>query len=141
MTTILNRFKEILSEKVEEAENYRSEKLKRHLINHYVNGITFQKQEGRNKSELVYSTEISLKDSINAILNCNFLKSFVTLYTENTKPLVCPNFSCQYQCVFIVQSHLSLVHKLSQWYTRKYSYIHESCVPTLTFCFLQESSV
>ena len=85
MTTILNRFKEILSEKVEEAENYRSEKLKRHLINHYGNGITFQKQEGRNKSELVYSTEISLKDSVNALsimkANSNYesiLKSFVS---------------------------------------------------------------
>ena len=54
MTTILNRFKEILSEKVEEAENKRSEKLKRRLTNHYGNGITFQKQEGRNKSELVF---------------------------------------------------------------------------------------
>ena len=43
MTTILNRFKEILSEKVEEAENYRSEKSKRRLMNHYGNGITFQK--------------------------------------------------------------------------------------------------
>ena len=85
MTTIVDRFKEILSEKVEEAENYRSEKLKRRLIDHYGNGITFQKQEGRNKSKLVYSAEISLKDSINALsimkANRNYefiLKSFVS---------------------------------------------------------------
>ena len=85
MTTIVNRFKEILSEKVEEAENYRSEKIKRRLINYCGNGITFQKQEGRNKPELVYSTEISLKDSINALSimksNRNYesiLKSFVS---------------------------------------------------------------
>ena len=56
-----------------------------------------------------------------SVLNCNFLKSFVTLYTENTKPLMCTNFSCQYQCVFIVQSHSSLVHKMTQWYSRKHS--------------------
>ena len=65
-------------------------------------------------------------------MNCNFLKSFVTLYTENTKPLMCTNFPCQYQCVFIVQSHLSLVHKMTQWYSSKRSWIYESCVPTIS---------
>ena len=33
------------------------------------------------------------------ILNCNFLKRFVTLKTENTEILLFTNFSCQDQCV------------------------------------------
>ena len=52
MTTILNRFKEILSEKLEEAENYRSEKLERRLINHNGNGITFQSKREETNSNL-----------------------------------------------------------------------------------------
>ena len=40
-----------------------------------------------------------------SILNCNFLKPFVTLNTENTEIMLCTNFSCQNQCVFIVQSY------------------------------------
>ena len=82
------------------------------------------------KVELVL--QVNGKEEEQIILNCNFLKSFVTPYTENTKPLMCTNFSCQYHCVFIVQSHSSLVHKMTQWYTSKHSWIHESCVPTIS---------
>ena len=45
-----------------------------------------------------------------SVQNYNFLKLFVTLYTENTELLVCTNFSCQYQC--------SLSNHIKVWYTK-----------------------
>ena len=60
MTTIPNRFKEILSEKVKEAENYRTEKLKRCLIN----GITFQKQEEETNPNLFIQQKYLLKTQL-----------------------------------------------------------------------------
>ncbi len=66
MTFLLSRFKQHLADKGVEADNYRSEKLKSRLENHFEDLIVFHQQPGRSKPELVYSSVISLQDVINA---------------------------------------------------------------------------
>lgn len=68
MSYLLEKFREsLLSSGMDdkETESYRSTKLKRRLIRQFGNKITFQMQFDRSKSELLYSSEISVRDSIN----------------------------------------------------------------------------
>ena len=66
----------------------------------------------------------SLFTLMDSILNCNFLKPFVTLNTENTEILLCTNISCQNQCVFIAP----IILKLG---TQIYPLVHKKTQPNL----------
>ena len=66
MTYLLCQFKFLLEEKKICADNYRSHRLKSRLQNHFKDSIVFHQQPNPSKPELVYSSDISLQDVINA---------------------------------------------------------------------------
>jgi hypothetical protein len=65
MATLLKQYKELLKDDIPLGENYRSEKLKYRLQNHYGDEIVFQAQIGKHQSGLVYSSTIKVEDVIN----------------------------------------------------------------------------
>lgn len=91
MAFLLDRYKSILLENGSSSYNsYRSEKLKRRLKNHFLDSITFHKQQDPSMPELIYSSSISVQDIINAAAKqeCNLQaepqpKSVQDTSTEN----------------------------------------------------------
>ena len=69
MGTLLTMYKTLLQRRNFPFETYRTEKLKRRLVNHYGDKIVFQVQFDRTKSELIYNSVISVSDAINAVAN------------------------------------------------------------------------
>ena len=66
ISCLLERYKEILSSNGILSQSYRSEKLKKRLINHFSDSVVFHKQQDPPKSELIYSSSISVQGLINA---------------------------------------------------------------------------
>ena len=66
MTYLLSQFKSILEGKHICADSYRSQRLKNRLQNHFQTSIVFHQQPNPSKPELVYSSDVSLEDVINA---------------------------------------------------------------------------
>ena len=52
-------------------ETYRNEKLKRRLFSHYGDKIVLQVKFDRTKPELIYNSDISGSDAINAVASAN----------------------------------------------------------------------
>ena len=67
MGTLLTMYKILLQRRNLPFETYRTEKLKRRLVNHYGDKIVFQVQFDRTKPELIYNSDISVSDAINAV--------------------------------------------------------------------------
>ena len=65
MGTLLTMYKTLLQRRNLPFETYRTEKLKRLLVNHYGDKIVFQVQFDRTK--LIYNNDISVSDAINAV--------------------------------------------------------------------------
>ena len=65
MSVLTERFRTILADKITNIETYRNEKLKRRLKNHYGDQIVFHDHYDRSKPQFIYSSEISLQDTIN----------------------------------------------------------------------------
>ena len=63
---LLERYKEILSSNSSLSQSYRSEKLKKRLIHHFSDSVVFDKNWDPCKSELIYSSSISVQGVINA---------------------------------------------------------------------------
>ena len=66
ISCLLARYKEILSLNGILSQSYRSEKLKKRLINHFSDSVVFHKQRDPSKSELIYSSSISVQGLIKA---------------------------------------------------------------------------
>ena len=64
MCTLLQEYKKNLEDNGVNAASFKSERLKKKLTFYYGEKIVFQKQYGRSKSELVYSSSISIADAI-----------------------------------------------------------------------------
>ena len=67
MGTLSTMYKTLLQRRNLPFETYRTEKLKWRLVNHYGDKIVFQVQFDRTKPELIYNSDISVSDAINAV--------------------------------------------------------------------------
>ena len=64
MSTLLERFRTFLPK--ERADKYTTYKLQNRLLNHYSDSIVIQTQQGQGKSNIVFSSSISIGDAIKA---------------------------------------------------------------------------
>jgi hypothetical protein len=64
MSTLLERFRTFLPK--ERADKYTTYKLQNRLLNHYSDSIVIQPQQGQGKSNIVFSSSISIGDAIKA---------------------------------------------------------------------------
>ena len=70
LTELLEVYRNYLTEGgYQNSSSYRSEKLKKRLQNHYGNALTFHQPGPANKSELVYSSTLDIRETINKIAN------------------------------------------------------------------------
>ena len=67
MGTLLTMYKTLLQRRNLPFETYRTGKLKWRLVDHYGDEIVFQVQFDRTKPELIYNSDISVSDAINAV--------------------------------------------------------------------------
>ena len=67
MGILLTMYKTLLQRRNLPFETYRTEKLKWRLVDHYGDKIVFQVQFDRTKPELIYNSDISVSDAINAV--------------------------------------------------------------------------
>ena len=67
MGTLLTMYRTLLQRRNLPFETYRTEKLKRRLVNHYGDKIVFKVQFDRTKPELIYNSDISVSDAISAV--------------------------------------------------------------------------
>lgn len=66
MAVLLKKYHDLLKTKGVKETTYTAQRLKNRMIHHFGEAIVFHQQYRRNKSELVYSSSISLQDIINA---------------------------------------------------------------------------
>ena len=64
MSTLLERFRAFLPK--EHGDKYTTYKLQNRLLNHYIDSIVIQPQQGQGKSNIVFSSSISIGDAIKA---------------------------------------------------------------------------
>jgi hypothetical protein len=64
MSTLLERFRTFLPK--ERADKYTTYQLQDRLLNHYSDSIVIQPQQGQGKSNIVFSSSISIGDAIKA---------------------------------------------------------------------------
>jgi hypothetical protein len=64
MSTLLERFRTFLPK--EHADKHTTYKLQNRLLNHYSDSIVIQPQQGQGKSNIVFSSSISIGDAIKA---------------------------------------------------------------------------
>ena len=64
MSTLLERFRTFLPK--EHADKYTTYILQNRLLNHYSDSIVIQPQQGQGKSNIVFSSSISISDVIKA---------------------------------------------------------------------------
>lgn len=69
MNYLLEQFKSNLPEDQKEASPYRSQKLQSRLVKHYGDAIVIHSQHGQRKSNVVTSSNITLRDAIHALSN------------------------------------------------------------------------
>ena len=67
MGTLLTMYKTLLQRLNLPFETYRTEKLKRRLVDHYGDKIVFQVQFDRIEPEVIYNSDISVSDAISAV--------------------------------------------------------------------------
>ena len=87
MSYLKERYQQILSTNGLMEEKYRSEKLKKRLMNFFQEDIVFHKQPDPSKPELVYSSKLSVKDILNAAAHAS------TIDTEPKKSKEDPDMS------------------------------------------------
>ena len=66
MNALLQKYKILLAERGIDADSYSRQRLKLRLMNFFGESIVFHQQSDRSKPELVYSSQLSLQDVINA---------------------------------------------------------------------------
>ena len=71
MTFLSSRYKVLLEQHNISVDNYRSQRLKNRLQNHFRSSVVFLQQPNPSKPELVFSRDISLHDVINASSTCS----------------------------------------------------------------------
>ena len=71
MSTVIGRYKDYLNEQQMSLNSYTTQRLKLRLNKHFGDKIVFHQPYDRTKSELLYSTAISLHDVINSAYKCN----------------------------------------------------------------------
>ena len=79
MKQLLEMYQTILTEESlasDDAGRCRVEKLKYKLLIHFGPSLVFHKQQASNKSELVYSAKIQIKDVINRAIELNEMHEF-----------------------------------------------------------------
>ena len=74
MSTLLERFRTFLPK--ERADKYTMYKLQNRLLNHYSDSIVIQPQQGQGKSNIMFSSSISIGDAIKA---ASKLKSYLKI--------------------------------------------------------------
>ena len=79
MGTLLTMYKTLLQRRNLPFETYRTEKLKRQLVNHYGDKIVFQVPFDRTKPELIYNRDISVSDAISAVASAKTLPNIQVL--------------------------------------------------------------
>ena len=71
MSTVIGRYKDYLNEQQMSLNSYTTQRLKLRLNKHFADKSVFHQPYDRTKSELLYSTAISLQDVINSAYKCN----------------------------------------------------------------------
>ena len=89
MSTLLERFRTFLPK--ERADKYTKYKLQNRLLNHYSDSIVIQPQQGQGKSNIVFSSSISIGDAIKAAskLKSDLKIARIDLDISDTKDTLC----------------------------------------------------
>ena len=105
MRTLLESYQIVLEELgCSTASSYRAERLKRRIQHYFQDEIVFQKQPDRSKPELVYSSNISLQDVINAAAKKTSQTSFAIEANTSDRDLQKEVSSTLYHAAQILKS-------------------------------------
>jgi len=69
MTSLLSMYQSVLQKKGVNAESYTKQRLKQRLQNHFSSRIVFHQPFDKRKSEVVYSSQISVQNVINVAVD------------------------------------------------------------------------
>ena len=130
MSTVIGRYKEYLNEQQMSLNSYTTQRLKLRLNKHFGDKIVFHQPYDRTKSELLYSTAISLQDVINSAYKCNAAAiERVSCEQPSFEMADCDRVKLLYHAAQLIKSDITDA-SVPQWRNFQYGACQYAAVPT-----------
>ena len=88
MSSLLSKYRECLEDKGIKVESYSKQRLKLRLVNHFRESIVFHHHPDKRKPEVIYSSNISLQDVLNAAAAQNARTRSENNISDNAQQIV-----------------------------------------------------
>ena len=130
MSTVIGRYKEYLNEQQMSLNSYTTQRLKLRLNKHFGDKIVFHQPYDRTKSELLYSTAISLQYVINSAYKCNAAAiERVSCEQPSFEMADCDRVKLLYHAAQLIKSEITDA-SVPQWRNFQYGACQYAAVPT-----------
>ena len=108
MSTVIGRYKDYLKEQHMTLDSYTTQRLKLRLKKHFGDRIVFHQPYDRTKSELLYSSAISLQDVINSAFKCNAASTErVSCERPSVEMVDCDRVKLLYRAAKLIKSEIT----------------------------------